>query len=103
LALARGTDRDLVIDTPDILPVALGALRVKARSLRVNTEIGVPGSLDVQTQGDIDNRQAIVAGGNLKLASASGALNNAACALLCPGADMALRTRRITNGKAALI
>ncbi|CPO98614.1 adhesin [Bordetella pertussis] len=103
LALARGTDRDLVIDTPDILPVALGALRVKARSLRVNTEIGVPGSLDVQTQGDIDNRQAIVAGGNLKLASASGALNNAAGALLWAGADMALRARRITNGKAALI
>ncbi|KDC19634.1 adhesin FhaS [Bordetella bronchiseptica F-1] len=103
LALARGTDRDLVIDTPDILPVALGALRVKARSLRVNTEIGVPGSLDVQTQGDIDNRQAIVAGGNLTLASASGALNNAAGALLWAGADMALRARRITNGKAALI
>ncbi|WP_033465247.1 hemagglutinin repeat-containing protein [Bordetella bronchiseptica] len=103
LALARGTDRDLVIDTPDILPVALGALRVKARSLRVKTEIGVPGSLDVQTQGDIDNRQAIVAGGNLTLASASGALNNAAGALLWAGADMALRARRITNGKAALI
>src|SRR5690606_37619554 len=53
LALARGTDRDLVIDTPDALPVALGALRVKARSLRVNTEIGIPGGLVVQTQGDI--------------------------------------------------
>ncbi|AOB38482.1 filamentous hemagglutinin N-terminal domain-containing protein [Bordetella parapertussis] len=103
LALARGTDRDLVIDTPDILPVALGALRVKARSLRVNTEIGVPGSLVVQTQGNIDNRHAIVAGGNLTLASASGALNNAAGALLWAGADMALRARRITNGKAALI
>ncbi|OZI78675.1 two-partner secretion domain-containing protein [Bordetella genomosp. 6] len=103
LALARGTDRDLVIDTPDALPVALGALRVKARSLRVNTEIGIPGGLVVQTQGDIDNRQAIVAGGNLTLASASGVLTNAAGAVLWAGADMALQARRITNGRAASI
>ncbi|AOB26674.1 hemagglutinin repeat-containing protein [Bordetella bronchiseptica] len=103
LTLARGTQRDLVVDQKHILPVAQETLRVKAKSLTTEIETGNPGNLIADIQENIDNKQAIAVGKSLTLNSAQGDLINHEAGLLWAAEDLTVKARNITNERAALI